>query len=95
MDSKLLALHQLSGLKSQVMDFERVRPCAVCFRPEVGEEFASALRTVAIFLKGNMELAGLIILLNCMEEKHADQREHPAKCREMRRRPNAQPTRQG
>jgi hypothetical protein len=76
------------------MDFERVRPCAVCFRPEVGEEFDAALRTVAIFLKGNMELAGLITLLNGMEAKHADQR-NPAECREMRRRPNAQPTRQG
>jgi hypothetical protein len=77
------------------MDFERVRPCALCFRPEVGEEFDAALRAVAIFLKGNMELAGQITLLNGIEAKHADQREHPAKCREMRRRPNGQPTRQG
>jgi hypothetical protein len=37
---------------------------------------------MAIFLKGNMELAGLITLLNGKEAKHADQREHPAKCRE-------------
>ena len=50
--------------------------CAVCFRPEVGEEFDAALRTMAIFLRVNMELAGLITLLNDMEEKHAGQREH-------------------
>jgi len=50
--------------------------CAVCFRPEVGEEFDTAIRTMAIFLRVNMELAGLITLLNDMEEKHAGQREH-------------------
>ena len=51
--------------------------CAVCFRPEVGEEFDAALRTMAIFLRVNMELAGLITLLNGMEEEtHAGQREH-------------------
>ena len=49
--------------------------CAVCFRPEVGEEFDAALRTMAIFLRVNMELAGLITLLEC-EEAHASQREH-------------------
>jgi hypothetical protein len=37
---------------------------------------------MAIFLKGNMELAGLITLLNGMEAKQADQREHPANWRE-------------
>jgi hypothetical protein len=50
--------------------------CAVCFRPEVREEFDAALRTAAIFLRVNMELAGLINLLNDVEEKHASQREH-------------------
>ena len=50
--------------------------CAVCFRPEVGDEFDAAIRTMAIFLRVNMELAGLITLLNEMEEKHAGQREH-------------------
>jgi len=38
--------------------------CAVCFRPEVGEDFDAALRTMEIFLRVNMELAGLIALLN-------------------------------
>jgi hypothetical protein len=51
--------------------------CAVCFRPEVGDEFDAALRTMAIFLRVNMELAGLIGLLNdWKEETHAGQREH-------------------
>ena len=51
--------------------------CAVCFRPEAAEEFNAALRTMAIFLRVNMELAGLIALLNEWEEKtHASQREH-------------------
>jgi len=49
--------------------------CAVCFRPQVSEEFETALRTMAIFLRVNMELAGLITLLEC-EETHASQREH-------------------
>jgi hypothetical protein len=53
-----------------------------CFPSEVGEEFDAALRTMAIFLKDNMELAGLITLLNGIGAKHADQREHPEKCRE-------------
>jgi hypothetical protein len=52
--------------------------CAVCFRPEVGEEFDTAIRTMAIFLKINIELAGLITLLNDCEEKHERQREHRA-----------------
>lgn len=38
--------------------------CAVCFRPEVEAEFDAALRTMAIFLRVNMELAELISLLN-------------------------------
>jgi hypothetical protein len=51
--------------------------CAVCFHSEVGEEFDAALRTVAIFLRVNMELADLIELLNEREEEsHASQREH-------------------
>jgi hypothetical protein len=50
--------------------------CAVCFRPEVGEEFDAALRTMAIFLRVNMELAELITLLNNSEETNASQREH-------------------
>ena len=51
--------------------------CAVCFRPEVPEEFDAALRTAAIFLRVNMELAGLITLLDGTEEEtHAGQREH-------------------
>jgi hypothetical protein len=50
--------------------------CAICFRPEIGEESDAALRTMAIFLRVNMELAGLMTLLNGMEEKHAGQREH-------------------
>jgi len=50
--------------------------CAVCFRPEVREEVDTALRTMAIFLRVNIELAGLIALLNGMEEEHAGQREH-------------------
>jgi hypothetical protein len=50
--------------------------CAVSFQPEVREEFDAALRTMAIFLGVNMELAGLIALLNDMEETHASQREH-------------------
>ena len=49
--------------------------CAVCFRPETDGEFDAALRTMAIFLRVNMELAGLITLLEC-EETHASQREH-------------------
>jgi hypothetical protein len=110
---KLLTLHRLSRLKSQVMRFEgeyddppvpslllvfrendaiqacfdheserynettNEPSCAVCFRPEVGEEFDAALRTMAIFLRVNMELAGLITLLDQeWEEKHAGQREH-------------------
>jgi hypothetical protein len=50
----------------------------VSFRPEIEGEFDAALRTMAIFLRVNMELAGLITLLNDMEEKHAGQREHRA-----------------
>lgn len=50
--------------------------CAVCFRPEIGEEFDAAIRSMAIFLRVNMELAGLISLLNGKEEEHAGQREH-------------------
>jgi hypothetical protein len=50
--------------------------CAVCFRPEIEEEFDAAIRTMAIFLRVNMELADLITLLNGTEEKHAGQREH-------------------
>jgi hypothetical protein len=50
--------------------------CVVCFHPESGEEFDAALRTMAIFLKVNRELADLITLLNGWEEKHASQREH-------------------
>jgi hypothetical protein len=50
--------------------------CAVCFRPEAGDEFNAALRTMTIFLRVNMELAGLITLLDGMEEKHAGQRKH-------------------
>jgi hypothetical protein len=50
--------------------------CADCFRPEVGEEFDTAIRTMAIFLRVNIELAGLITLLNGMEEEHAGQGEH-------------------
>jgi len=42
--------------------------CAVCFRPEIGDEFDAALRTMAIFLRVNMELADLIPLLNDWEE---------------------------
>src|ERR1700690_2682227 len=38
--------------------------CAVCFRPEVGEEFDAAIWTMATFLRANMELAGLITLLD-------------------------------
>ena len=49
--------------------------CAVCFRPEIREEFDAALRTTAIFLRVNMELAELIAVLES-EEKHAGQREH-------------------
>ncbi len=52
--------------------------CSVCFRPGVAEEFDAALRTMAIFLRVNMELAGLTTLLNDWEEKHASQREHRA-----------------
>jgi hypothetical protein len=51
--------------------------CAVCFRPEIAEEFDAALRTMAIFLRINIELADLITLLSGWEEeKHAGQREH-------------------
>jgi len=51
--------------------------CAVCFRPELEIEFDGALRTLAIFLRVNMELAGLITMLNnWKEETHAGQREH-------------------
>jgi len=51
--------------------------CAVCFRPEAGEEFDAALRTMAIFLRFNIELACLINLLDqdC-EEKRERRREH-------------------
>jgi len=42
--------------------------CAVCFRPEIRDEFDAALRTMAIFLRVNMELADLITLLNDWEE---------------------------
>jgi len=53
--------------------------CAVCFHPEAGEEVDAALRTLAIFLRVNMELAGLIALLNKWEEEtDASQREHRA-----------------
>ena len=50
---------------------------AFCFRPEVGEDFDAALSTMAIFLRVNMEFAGMIALLNDFkEETHAGQREH-------------------
>jgi hypothetical protein len=52
--------------------------CAVIFRPEVAEEFDAALRTMVIFLRVNIELSGLITLLNDWEEKNARQREHRA-----------------
>ncbi|MGA7520833.1 MAG: hypothetical protein WBW84_00020 [Acidobacteriaceae bacterium] len=50
--------------------------CAVCFRPEVREEFDAALRTMAIFLRLNVELAKLITLLNEQGDKRASQREY-------------------
>ncbi len=51
--------------------------CAVCFCPEIAEEFDAAFRTMAIFLRINIELADLITLLNDgEEEKHAGQPEH-------------------
>ena len=50
---------------------------APLFRPEIESEFDTALRTMAIFLRVNMELAGLIALLNdWKEETHAGQCEH-------------------
>jgi MoxR-like ATPase len=54
-----------------------VAAAADSFRPEIEGEFDAAIRTMAIFLRVNMELAGLITLLEQeREEKHAGQREH-------------------
>ncbi|GGG86913.1 hypothetical protein [Edaphobacter dinghuensis] len=51
--------------------------CAVYFRPDDPKEFDGALRTMHIFLKLNIELAGLINMLNTWEEEqHARQRQH-------------------
>ena len=53
--------------------------CVVRFRPDHTREFDAALRTMHIFLKLNMEMAGLVNLLNAWEEKkHASQRGHRA-----------------
>ena len=50
--------------------------CAVCFRPEVREEFDAALRTMAIFLRINLELAKLIAMIDGREGKDASQCQH-------------------
>ncbi|MFP5229686.1 MAG: hypothetical protein ACLGXA_18895, partial [Acidobacteriota bacterium] len=50
--------------------------CAVCVHPEVPEEFDAALRTVAIFLRINLELAKLITMIDGREGKDASQCEH-------------------
>ena len=52
--------------------------CAVSFRPEVREEFDAALRTMAIFLRINLELAKLIALIDSREDKRASECEHRA-----------------
>lgn len=52
--------------------------CTVEFRPDDPKEFDTALRSMWIFLKLNMELAHLINLLNEWEEKHACERQHRA-----------------
>ena len=80
--SLLLVFHENDAIQA-CFDHESERynettnepSCAVCFLPEIGEEFDAALRTMAIFLRVNMELAGLITLLES-EETHASQREH-------------------
>ncbi len=50
--------------------------CAVRFRPDHAREFDTALRTVSLFLKFNMEVALLVNLLNDYEEKHASRHQH-------------------
>jgi hypothetical protein len=50
--------------------------CAVRFRPDNAREFDTALRTVFLFLKFNMEIALLVNLLNDYEEKHASRNQH-------------------
>ena len=50
--------------------------CTVAFHPDQTEEFDAALRTMHIFLRLNMELAGLVNLLNDWEAKHACEPEH-------------------
>lgn len=50
--------------------------CAVCFRPDLREEFDRALRTMSIFFRINAELANLIQLVNEREEKDAGHCEH-------------------
>ena len=45
--------------------------CTVAFRPDHPEEFDAALRTMHIFLTLNIELAGLVNLLNDWEKEHA------------------------
>lgn len=50
--------------------------CAVCFRPDLREEFDRALRTMSIFFRINVELANLIQLVNEREEKDAGHCEH-------------------
>ena len=52
------------------------RPARSAFGRRSGDEFDAAIRTMSIFLRVNMELAGLITLLNGMEEEHAGQCEH-------------------
>ena len=50
--------------------------CAVCFRPAICDEFDAALRTMAIFLRINLELAKLITMIDGREGKDASQCEH-------------------
>ncbi len=49
--------------------------CAVSFRPEIKEEFDSALHTMSVFLKINKEFAELVSLLNIWEDEHGSERE--------------------
>ncbi len=51
--------------------------CTVAFRPGDPDDCDRAFRTMFIFLRLNIELAGLVNLLNAWEEKtHASERQH-------------------
>lgn len=59
-------------------EVEHEPTCTVSFRPDHPDEFDHALRTMLLFLKLNMEVAGLVNLLNEWEEEHAGESEHRA-----------------